>query len=460
MKVILLLVLAGLANAARSFSAAELAPAHGSAMAFGYVLLSAFLAGQLFRDLRLPRLTGYLVMGFVAGPAGLGLLTASMVDSLGLVNGAAVFLIALTAGLHLDLRSMRPLLRSVAWISLIAVMGTALLLAGVYALLSGQLAFMDGMPLAHVAALSLVLGTVTVAQSPAVVVALRDETAADGPMIRTVLGVVVLADLLVIVLFAATSAVAKGVFGAEGTLRSTVGTLGWEVLGSLGAGALMGGLLAIYLRKVRSGAPLFVLTMAVVVAEVGSRLDLDPLLVALMAGVLVRNVTSTHAALGHAIDASTLPVYAVFFAVAGARIHLDVLTAMTVPLLVLVATRALGLVAGTRLACRLAGAPPGVRSHAGWGLVPQAGLALALAVLFADLFPEFGQEAASLTLGIVAVNELGGPVLFRLALVRSGEAGRGASATAAAAFSSQGDPTESQALSLDAGPRRGEETAS
>lgn len=449
MRVVLLLVLAGLVQAAQSFTASDLAPAHGTAMAFGYVLLSAFLAGQLFRELRLPRITGYLAMGLAAGPAGLELLTPAMVESLGLVNGAAIFLIALTAGSHLELRAMRPLLRSVAWISLIAVVGTSVLLALACVLLRDSFGFTTNKPLVQVAALSLVLGTVMVAQSPAVVVALRDETGADGPVIRTVLAVVVLADLLVIVLFAVTSTVAKGAFGAVGTLASTLATLGWQIFGSLAGGALIGGLLALYMRKVKGGAALFVLTIAVVVAEIASRLDLDPLLVALMAGLLVRNMTSAHEALNHAIEASSLPVYAVFFAVAGARIHLDVLTEMSLPLFVLVIVRGAGLVGGTHLAARITQAPVEVRRHAGWGLVPQAGLALALAVLFADIFPEFGQEAASLTLGIVALNELLGPVLFRMALVRSGETGRLPSASQSSALS-QADPTESQALSLDA----------
>jgi Kef-type K+ transport system membrane component KefB len=419
----LLLVLAGFMHAARSFTEAGAAPHPGTALAFGYIALSAYLAGQLFRQARLPQLTGYLVLGLVAGPQGLSLLTEPMVHSLGLVNGAAISLIALSAGVEIELGAMRPLLRSLAWISL-AVVATAGVLAAVCLAFEGALGFLREMPASQAAAVSLVLGVVTVAQSPAVVVALRSETRAEGPVMRTVLAVVVLADLLVIVLFAVTSALAKAAFGTEGALGVALATIAWKVLGSAAGGGVMGALIATYLAKVRSSAALFVLTTCVVMAEVGGRLDLDPLLAALVAGMLIRNTTSAHQGLGQAIAASALPVYALFFAVAGARIHLDLLTPLAVPLLVLWLVRSVGLVGGTWFAARMAGAPPAVGRYAGWGLVPQAGLALALAVLFVDLFPEFGDQAAALTMGMVAVNELIGPVLFRMALVRSGEVGQ------------------------------------
>jgi hypothetical protein len=86
--------------------------------------------------------------------------------------------------------------------------------------------------------------------------------------------------------------------------------------------------------------------------------------------------------------------------------------------------RAAALIGGTAIAARTASAPPTVRRYAGFGLLPQAGLALALAMLLARTFPSLGQEAAALVFGVVAVNEVVSPVLFRYALVRSGEVGQ------------------------------------
>lgn len=422
MNVVLLLVLMGVMHAARSFTDQSAIAGDGTALAFGFVLLCGHLAGGLFRDLHLPRITGYLTLGLVAGPQGLELVTAGMVQDLGLLNGVAVALIALAAGVEMEFADTRPLLRAVGWITLIAVCGTALLLAATTYALKDHLAFMAALPGRQALALALVLGTMMAAQSPAVVVALRAETRAAGPVIRTVLAVVVLADLVVIVLFALASSAAKAAFGASGALAATLSTLAWQLLGSVVAGGLLGVVLALYLGKVAGGAPLFVLTVAFVIAEVGGRLDFDPLLVALVAGIFVRNLTSAHRELARAIEALGPPVYAVFFAVAGANIQPRTLLSVSGLLVVLFVVRAAGLLGGAWIAGGVAGLPPPVRRHVGWGLVPQAGLALALALLFQKVFPELGPEPGALIVGLVALNELVAPIMFRMSLVRSGEA--------------------------------------
>lgn len=426
LRLVILAALCGLMQAARSFAPID----HGAAqvgagtLAFGFVLLASFFMGRVFKSLRLPRLTGYIATGLIVGPSVLGLLTPTMVTDLKLFNGVAIALIALTAGGELDFRAIRPLLRTIAWITLVAVMGTTLLLTGVVFLLRGQLSFMAELPVVPALAVAFVLGVTVVAQSPAVVVALRDEMGSEGPVTRTALGVVVLADLVVIVFFALASASAKSVLGGDADVLRTIRELGWELFGSLGIGVVVGVLLAIYLRKVQGSAALFILVVCFGVAEIGSRLHLDPLLVALAAGVLVRNVTELGDRLVREIEGAALPVYVVFFAVAGATIHLELLPLVWLPALAIIGTRAFGLLAGTKLAARLAGAPPEVGRYAGFGLLPQAGLALALALLFARTFPTFGEGASALTLAVVALNEIVAPVFFRIALVRSGEAGQ------------------------------------
>lgn len=425
MNVLILLILGALMHATRSFSAGGIASgSSGVSLALGYVLLTAFFAGRVFSGLRLPKLTGYLVAGIVVGPHALDFVTERMVEHLALVNGMAVALIAMTAGAELELHAMRSLVRSIGWITLVAVVGTAVLLAGAVLVIKPFLPFLDALTHGQTLAVALVLGTVLAAQSPAVVVALRDETEADGPVARTVLGVVVLADLVIIFLFAITSAAAKGMLGSGADLGSTLGNVSWELIGSLVVGVAIGGVLALYFAKVPGGRSLFLVTVAFVVAEVGTRLHFDPLLVALAAGILVRNVTPHGDELHRRIEVSALPVYILFFAVAGATLHLDALLVMGVPVLILVLVRGGGFLAGSWIGATIAGAPDDVRRYAGFGLLPQAGLALALSLLFARTFPEFGDAARALTLGVVATNELIAPVLYRWALVRSGEAGR------------------------------------
>lgn len=432
MSIFLVLVLTGLMRALASFSAEEQTSA-GVSLALGYLLLSAYFIGGLFKGVGLPKLTGYIATGIVVGPSVLGLVDESMLGSLRIVNGVAIALIALTAGSELEYRAMRPLFRSIRAISMYGVLGTALLLSCAVYFVRGFLPFMQRLTDIEAMVLALVLGVVMVAQSPAVVVALRDEMEAEGPVASTVLGVVVIADLVVILLFALTSSLAKAVLGGGLDMIQTARALAWELLGSLVAGAVIGYLLALYLRRVQGGAALFVLLVAFVIAEVGQRLHFDPLLVALAAGMFLRNLTSAGEALHAHIEATSMPVYILFFAAAGANLHLDVLLVVGGPAVLFVVVRGVGLLSGSAIGARLADAPAAVRRYAGFGLLPQAGLALALSMLFAKTFPEFGAEAAALTLGVVALNELIAPALYRYALVRSGEAGRKARAVASLA---------------------------
>jgi len=425
MRLLLVLILAGLMQAARSFApeTAVGGGAAGTAMACGYLLLSAFLMGSIFKSLRLPRLTGYLATGIVVGPQVLNLVSASMVSNLQIFNGVATALIALTAGVEIDLRSMRPLMRSISWLTLLAVCGTILLISLAVFLLQSRLPFLHGLPRLQLVALSAVLGVTMVAQSPAVVVALHSEMASDGPLTRTVLGVVVISDLVVIVLFAIVSSIAQSFLGSKTDALRTAGELTWEVLGSVVIGAVVGIVISIYLHFIKGRFALFVLAAAFLVAEVCRRIALDPLLVALSAGLFIRNMTAHGKRLQEEIEASSLPVYVVFFAITGATVHIRELVVVSVPAAVLVLTRAAGFIGLGKAATTIANAPDTVRKFIGLGLMPQAGLALALALLFVETFPKIGPEASALVFGGVAINEMIAPVLYRFALVKTGEAG-------------------------------------
>ncbi|MCW5980611.1 MAG: cation:proton antiporter [Bryobacteraceae bacterium] len=412
-------------HAARTFSPQ---PGLGSGPAAttlgaGFILLAALFAGNLFRQLRLPQLTGYLVLGIVSGPHLMNLVSEPMLEQLRIFNGVAIALIALTAGTEMDFRTVRPLLRGILWMTLIAVLGTVLVITAAAFLLRELLPFTANLTQLQALAVALVLGVTMASQSPAVVVALRKEMDADGPLARTVLGVVVVSDLVVIVLFAVVSSVAKSLVGSGVEEAITGSALAWEIFGSGGAGLLIGTLIATYLRGVKGGGALFVITTGFLVAEVGQRVRLDPLLIGLCAGMLVRNFTRFGDRLHGEIEAASFPVYVSFFAVAGATIHLGALTVVGVPAAVFVLVRACSFLSGSRIAARVAGSPDVVRRFAGFGLLPQAGLALALALLFARSFPQFGEAASALVFAVVALNELAAPILYRWALVKSGEAG-------------------------------------
>jgi Kef-type K+ transport system membrane component KefB len=159
------------------------------------------------------------------------------------------------------------------------------------------------------------------------------------------------------------------------------------------------------------------------VAELATPVHLDTLIVMLSAGLVLANLNASGSApLLEELEAVSLPVYIVFFATAGATLRLDILVGVAPAAALLVVLRGSSFWLFGTMATRSTGASVKVRRWAWVGMLPQAGLALALALLVQREFGPHGHAASALLLGVVAINELATPILLRVALVRSGEA--------------------------------------
>ncbi|MBZ0233450.1 MAG: cation:proton antiporter [Deltaproteobacteria bacterium] len=419
-----LLALAGLMQAARSF-APGVTLAGGTELAFGFLLLTAYFTGKLFSKIGLPKLTGYIVAGIVAGPAVLDLVSKDMTGQLKLVGGVATSILALQAGAELNLKSMRPLLGTVARITLLSVFGTMFVLTGTLVLLRPLVPFLGALPLEHAFAVAICVGIALSAQSPAVVMALIAETRSEGNLTRVILALVVVADLAIIVSYGVASSIATSIISGNIDIFDAVSGIGWEVFGSIGVGIFFGFALGVFLVYINQGVGLFSVMICFVIAEIGHAVHLDPLIIALTAGLWLENVSRADARnLVHQFEAASLPVYLVFFALAGAKLDLVALYHLALPVAIIVITRGSSFFVTSRVATRSPDVDPIVRKMAWLGLLPQAGLALALAEIVRRTFPTFGDAAFALVVGVVATNELIAPVILRVALLRSGEAGR------------------------------------
>lgn len=420
---LLLLAIGGLMQAARSFAAAGGTSA--TELAFGFLLLTAYFAARLVNQIGLPKLTGYLLAGVIAGPFVLELVTREMTDSLKIVNGVATCILGLTAGAELNLRRVRPVMATLRGLMVLGVLGVMAVLAGVLFLLRPMLPMFAAMSPAQSLAVCAVLGVALTPQSPAVVMALLSETRADGPLSQLMLASVVVADLVVVLCYALAAAVAGAVIGSSVDLVDIALTVSWELFGSIAFGVAVGMLIGAFVRSVKHGASLFALLICVVVAEIGSRMHLDPLIVTLAAGIWLENFSRADASdLLDGFESAQLPVFLVWFALSGTKLDIVQLWAGLIPVLILAGARAGWFFISARIACAWTGAPPVVTRFSWIGLVPQAGLSLALIVVIQNNFPSFGGQAAVLILSLLGVNLLISPVLLRSALIRSGEAGQ------------------------------------
>jgi len=425
-RVFALLVLMGLMWVVRSYEAVAGSAPGGTALALGFLLLAAFLGGQVASLAGLSRITGYILVGLLVGPGALGLLRHVDVERLRLLDEVAIALIALTAGGELSLERLRGMGRTLTSITLLGTFILFALVAGAVFLLSPWLPFTAGRPLPLVLTVAVVFGSVAIASSPSVAIAVITDTRSRGPVASTVLGVTVLKDVLVIVAFAAALSVAYGVLEPEAAAGGGLGLdLALEIGGSLAVGGILGVGIAAYLEFVGRQMVLFAVGVAWLAAELAAALHLEVLLLALTAGFTLENLVPVA---GHrfveSLEAASLPLYALFFSLAGAAVHLGALADLWMWALLLIAVRAFGLWAGTGLGARLATAPESVVRWTWLGFISQAGVALGMVTILARAFPTWGEELRTLFVAMVAVHEVVGPVALQWALERSGEAGR------------------------------------
>jgi len=160
------------------------------------------------------------------------------------------------------------------------------------------------------------------------------------------------------------------------------------------------------------------------VSTVLDYLRFDALLTFMVAGFVVRNLSNQGQKFIHYIEQTGTVVYVVFFAIAGADLDVPLLRALWPVALVLAGARASATWVGSRVASSVARDPPTLRKWAWAGLVSQAGLTIGLSLVVAREFPAIGAEFRSLAIATVAMNEMIGPILFKLALDRAGETSR------------------------------------
>lgn len=394
-----------------------------TAVALGFLLVGAFLAGKAAKRVRLPRITGYLLVGLAIGPFALGLLTKEMLAGARAVEGLAVALIALTAGGEIKIAWVKQQIRRLALITACELTLVALGVLTVVFFGRELFPFVPSDDIRKAAVIAMVFGAIAVANSPTVTIAVIAENRAEGPVSRTVLGVTVLKDVCVIVLFAIAIAVARNALG-EGGGESLAMTLGRELGGSVLVGVGVGIGIAWFLRRIDRDTPVFVLAVCFAVSEIAAAFHLETLLIALTAGFWVENFSKARGErLIHGIERVSLPVYALFFATAGAKVDLDALVSMWPLALLLTTTRAACVWLGTATGARLARAEPEVVQYAWLGFISQAGVTLALATIVGRAFPTWGAEVQVLVIAMIALHELIGPIAFQFALKRAGEIG-------------------------------------
>jgi Kef-type K+ transport system membrane component KefB len=394
--------------------------------AIGFLLLAGTLLSELLAPLGLPHLTGYLIAGIASGPYTLRLVDEHTVKTLSPINMLALSLIALAGGAELDLDTVRRSARSLGWAMLAQCLLVLVVVTGVFiAAARSMIPFTRQLTPAALIGVALLWGAVAVTRSPSATLGILSQTRAVGPLATFTLSFVMVSDVVVVVLVALVLGCVRPLIDPSATFSvESFTTLGHVIVGSVALGTTLGLVIAAYLRLVNRQMLVVLLVLGFGVATVIDYLRFDSLLAFIVAGFIVRNMSKQGHKFSAFIEKTGTVVYVIFFATAGADLDVPLVRQLWPVALLLAGSRALVTWGGSVFAGAMAKDPPVLRRWAWSGLVSQAGLALGLAVIVAREFPAFGPSFRALAIATVAVNEMIGPVLFKLALDRAGETSR------------------------------------
>ncbi len=396
-------------------------------------LVGGLMLSRLTKLINLPAVTAYLAAGLVLGPfllgrlnvPGLGFNSLSQVEGLHIVTQTALGFIAFTIGNEFRLTQLKATGAKAITIGILQAVLTTVLVDLVLIILHLCFPQVISLPCA------IVLGAIASATAPAATLMVVRQYKADGPLTRLLMLVVAIDDAVGLLLFSASFGIASALSHGEASVLAVVVEPILEIVLSLALGGLMGWLLNWVEQFFHSRSKRMTISIAFVLLTVGLstlKFSIGPvhcgfslLLVCMMTGTVFCNICPTSEELMDRVDGWTMPLNVLFFVISGAELDLGVLV-QPVTLLVgviYILARSAGKYFGSSFSCRLTKQPKPITDNLGITLLPQAGVALGMALTAATL--PGGDLTRNIVLFAVLIYELVGPSLTKRSLVAVGE---------------------------------------
>ena len=402
-------------------------------MCLAIAMVGGLLLSRLTKLLNLPAVTAYLVAGLLLGPfcigalkvPGLGFNSLEQVEGLSIITQVALGFIAFTIGNEFRLSQLKAMGSSAIVIGILqAVITTAV----VDVILIGlHLCF----PTVISLPCAITLGAIASATAPAATLMVVRQYKADGPLTRLLLLVVAIDDAVGLLLFSASYGIASAIAHGQVSVLAVVVEPILEIVLSLALGAATGWLLNWVEQFFHSRSKRMTISVAFVLLTVGlSMLKFEAfgihigfslLLVCMMTGTVFCNICDTSEELMGRIDGWTMPLNVLFFVISGAELDLEILINPVTVLvgIVFIIARSAGKYYGAAVSCKLTKQSSPICKNLGITLLPQAGVALGMALTAANL-PD-GALARNVVLFAVLIYELVGPALTKRSLLAVGD---------------------------------------
>lgn len=373
-------------------------------MALGVLFLAGLVADQAGRFTRLPRVTMLLLLGLVAGQAGLDLIPGDLIAWFEVLSIVALTMVAFLLGGTLTREILARRGRAILILSLVIALGTAgVVVAGLVLIgLDWQLA--------------LVLGAIATSTDPAAMTDVIRQTGVKSAFADTLKGIVAIDDVWGLILFSLVLAVVSQSSG----LAEILGGAAHDILGGVALGVALGVPAALLTGRLTPGEPQQAEAIGIVFLTAGLALWLEVsfLIAGMTAGAVVVNFAQHHERAFHEIEHVQWPFMILFFLLAGATLELDALLGLGWAGVLYLGLRILARILGGFAGGWLAGASAAERRWYGPALLPQAGVAVGIALVAGEALTDWSGTIMALTIASTVVFEIIGPPLTLLAIRR------------------------------------------
>jgi|LGOV01.1.fsa_nt_gb Kef-type K+ transport system membrane component KefB len=376
----------------------------------GVFLLIGWGAHAVGAYLKIPRVTLLLVVGLLCGPFVFDIFPHKIAQWFPDVAHMALAMVGFLLGSNFVRHEFRTRGRSIIYISLGKTIAAAVFVFVAVLVVSQNLA------------LALLLAGIAPASAPAATIDVIHEARAKGPLTKIVLGVVAIDDVWGVIIFSLLLVSVESLNG-NGHLAEAVIKGLWNIGGAIVLGTVIGFPMSWLTGHISKGEPTLVEASGFVFLCGGLALLLDVsyLLACMVLGTIVANFAKHHTRPFRDIENASEPFLIIFFLLAGYKFNMSTFHTFGFLGGVYIVARILGFIGGGYLSAYLAKSPDIVKKHIGWCLFPQAGVALGLALLAAEHFPQLGNTVLSLIVGTTIIFELFGPIVTRWHLHQAGE---------------------------------------
>ena len=382
-------------------------------MTVGIVLAVGFLGGKLANLLKLPNVSGYLLIGLLLGPSFFNIVSSSDAQSLEVISELALAFIAFSIGSEFVIKDMKKYGKKIFGITIAEVIGAiSVVFIVMYFIFNMDFAF------------SIVIASMSIATAPAATLLVIRQYRAYGPLTRTILPVVALDDILGIVAFSISLSLATmSVSGVRPSFGKLILDISIETIGSLLVGFIIGVVLTLVLRKIKGHDDYQVSSLIAILIGLGiaNLIGLSPLLTNIMIGATLVNLFRRPEKAFKSINNFVPGFYVLFFTLAGASLDLSILKSVGLIGIAYVIARFLGKYIGSSLGALSVKAEKSVTKYLGLALLPQGGISIGLLVLVRQQLPEYATAITTIIMFSILIYETTGPIFAKIAINKAGE---------------------------------------